>query len=77
MSGVLVGRHGVEVAAEAAGSVGVVFGQGQSDVGCVINGHSEAKLLTPEFIKAKLQARKHRVGCIGQRESTQGNISTH
>lgn len=32
----------------------MAFGQGQGDVGSIINGDSEAKLLTPELVKAEL-----------------------
>lgn len=47
--------------------VGMVFGQSQRDVSCVIDGNSEAKLLTPEFIESQLCAHKHAVRCVWQR----------
>lgn len=67
LSSILVSWVGVEVATEAAGVVGMVFGQSQRDVSCVIDGNSEAKLLTPEFIESKLCAHKHAVRCVWQR----------
>lgn len=48
----------------------MALGQRHGDVGCVINGNSEAKLLTPELVKAQLSARKHSVRCIWQSQST-------
>lgn len=68
LSEVFISWYGIEVATEATGAVGIVFGQCQGDVGCIINCNSEAKLFTPEFVKAELRARKHGVRCIGQRQ---------
>ena len=67
LSSILVSRVSVKVATEAAGAVGVVFGQSQRDVSRVIDGNSEAKLFTPEFIESKLCAYKHAVRCVWQR----------
>lgn len=50
LSAVFIVRYGVEVAAEATGAVGVASGQCQGDVGCVVNGNREAKLLAPELV---------------------------
>lgn len=67
LSGILVSWVGVEVAAEAAGVVGVMFGQSQSDVSGVIDGDGEPKLLTPEFVESQLCAHKHAVRRVWQR----------
>lgn len=53
----------------------MVFGQCQGDVGCIINGNSEAKLLAPELIKAELCAHKHSVRCIGHGQSAEKEIN--
>lgn len=66
LSSILVSWVGVEVATEAAGMVGVVLGQSQRDVSCVVDGNSEAKLVTPEFIESELCAHKHAVRRVWQ-----------
>lgn len=50
LSRVFIVWYGVEVAAEATGVVGMAFGQRQGDVGGIIDGNREAKLLTPELV---------------------------
>lgn len=49
--------------------VGVMFGQSQRDVGGVIDGNTEAKLLTPEFVESQLCAYKYAVRRMWQRQS--------
>lgn len=69
LSCVIIVWYGVEVAAEATGAVGMALAELQGDVGCVIDGDREAKLLTPELVRAELRSHKHRVRCKGQRKS--------
>lgn len=76
LSSIFISWNSIEVATEAAGAIGVVFGQRQSYVGSIIDGNREAKLFAPELIKTELWACKHSVRCIGQRQSAKMKTDT-